>query len=122
MSERPLREDIFNILRVLASRDDLSQRGLSVHLGISLGKTNYLLKKLAHKGLLKIKDFTVGPQKINKVKYVLTKEGLDEQLKLTYYFLKIKEREYRDLKKELEKSLELDRYAQKDRSEIQGAE
>jgi len=107
MSEHPLREDIFKILSVLASRDDLSQRGLSSHLGISLGKTNYMLKSLAHKGLVKIKNFTAGSRKINKVKYILTKEGLDEQLKLTYEFLQIKEKEYFELKKEYEKNLGL---------------
>jgi EPS-associated MarR family transcriptional regulator len=115
MSEHPLREDIFRILSVLASRDDLSQRGLSTHLGISLGKTNYMLKSLAHKGLVKIKNFTIGSRKINKVKYILTKEGLDEQLKLTYHFLRIKEREYLELKRELEKNIEINGIIHKER-------
>ncbi|NQT32497.1 MAG: MarR family EPS-associated transcriptional regulator [Candidatus Omnitrophica bacterium] len=117
MSEHPLREDIFKILSVLASRDDLSQRGLSSHLGISLGKTNYMLKSLAHKGLVKIKNFTAGSRKINKVKYILTKEGLDEQLKLTYLFLRIKEGEYLELKREYEKNIDLVGSAQGDRPE-----
>ena len=114
MSEHPLREDIFKILSVLASRDDLSQRGLSNQLNISLGKTNYMLKTLAHKGLVKIKNFTTGSRKINKVKYILTKEGLDEQLKLTYVFLQIKEKEYLELKREYEKNLDLGGLAQED--------
>ncbi len=102
MNEPPVKEDIFNILRVVASRDDLSQRDLSGHLGMSLGKTNYLLRSLAQKGLIKIKNLTVLPHRIKKVQYILTKEGFDEKLKLTYFFLRRKEKEYFDLKRELE--------------------
>ena len=39
--------------------------------------------------------------KLKKVKYLLTNKGLQEKLKLTYYFLKQKEVEYNRLKKEL---------------------
>ena len=58
------------------------------NLGISLGKTNYLLKELAKKGLLKPKNFTCRGGKIRKVKYILTKKGFEEKLRLTWYFLK----------------------------------
>ncbi|MFC1808688.1 MarR family EPS-associated transcriptional regulator [Candidatus Omnitrophota bacterium] len=102
MNEPPIKEDIFNILRVVSSRNNLSQRDLSGHLGMSLGKTNYLLRSLAQKGFIKIKNLTVLPHRIKKVQYILTKEGLDEKLKLTYFFLKRKEKEYFDLKRELE--------------------
>ena len=93
------KEDIFNVLKVLSTGDDLSQRDLSNHLGISLGKTNYLLKELAKKGWIKAKGFTAQPNKTKKIRYLLTKEGLDNRLKLTYYFLKRKEKEYLELKK-----------------------
>ncbi|MFH1877240.1 MAG: MarR family EPS-associated transcriptional regulator [Candidatus Omnitrophota bacterium] len=102
MNEHPLKEDIFRILRVLASRDDLSQRDLSGQLDMSLGKTNYLLKSLAQRGLIKIMNFTTRTNKIKKVKYILTKEGFEEKLQLTYYYLKRKEKEYLELKRELE--------------------
>lgn len=103
MNEQGIREDIFNILRILSSNNELTQRDLSTHLGISLGKTNYLLKSLTQKGLVKIKNFTARDQKLKKVKYILTKKGLRERLYLTYYFLKIKEKEYLKLKRELGK-------------------
>ena len=99
MNEQELREDIFNVLRVLSNGDDLSQRDLSNRLGVSLGKTNYLLKELVKKGLVKAKKFTVQPDKTKKIRYLVTKEGLDHRLKLTYYFLKRKEQEYLELKK-----------------------
>ena len=103
MNEQPLKEDIFNILRVLSTGDDHSQRGLSDHLGFSLGKTNYLLRELVKKGFIKIGRFTSTGQKLKKAKYILTKKGFKEQVQLTYYYLKIKEKEYLDLKKEMEK-------------------
>ena len=103
MNEHHLKEDIFRILRLLASQDDLSQRDLSGHLGISLGKTNYLIKELIKGGLIKITNFAKGEQKLKKVGYVLTKQGFHTQLELTHHFLKIKEKEYLELKKEAEK-------------------
>jgi len=103
MNEHHLKEDIFRILRLLSSQEDLSQRDLSGHLGISLGKTNYLIKELIKGGLIKITNFARGDQRLKKAGYVLTKEGLHTQLELTHHFLKIKEKEYMDLKKEAEK-------------------
>ena len=101
--EPTLKEDILNILRVLSSNSGLTQRDLSAQLGFSLGKTNYLLKKLAQKGFVKIKNFATKDQKLKKVSYMLTKKGISHQVRLTYYYLKIKEREYLELKGELEK-------------------
>lgn len=98
-----LGEDVFKILRLLSSQEDLSQRDISGHINISLGKTNYLLKSLAKKGLVKIKNFISRGQKLNKVKYILTQKGIEQQAHLTYYYLKLKEKEYLDLKKEAEK-------------------
>ncbi|MFH1318983.1 MAG: MarR family EPS-associated transcriptional regulator [Candidatus Omnitrophota bacterium] len=100
MPEQTLKEDILNILRLLSADEELTQRDLSGHLGVSLGKTNYLLKSLVKKGFLKIKNFTNKNQKVGKVKYLLTKQGLKEKVNLTYHFLKRKESEYNHIKKE----------------------
>lgn len=102
MNEHPLREDIFRILRLLSDREDLSQRDLSGHLGMSLGKTNYLLKEMIKRGLIMVRNFTVRDNKMKKVKYILTKEGFDVKLQWAYYYLKRKEQEYLELKKEFE--------------------
>ncbi len=100
MNGQPLKEDIFSILRILSSNEELTQRDLSVHMGISLGKTNYLLKSLARIGLLEIKNFTIRGQKVSKVRYLLTKNGFEAKVRLTYDFLKKKEQEYSEIKKE----------------------
>ncbi len=102
MNEHPLKEDIFKILRLLSNQEDMSQRDLSGHLDMSLGKTNYLLKSMVQRGLIMVKNFTVRDQKMKKVKYILTTNGLDEKVRLAYYYLKKKEAEYLELKNELE--------------------
>ena len=94
------KEDIFNILRLLSSDEDLTQRDASMHLGFSLGKTNYLLKLLIKKDLIKIKNLISEGNKAKKVKYLLTKKGLKEKINLTYHFLQRKEAEYNSIKKE----------------------
>ena len=103
MDEHLIREDIFHILRLISSKPDLTQRDLSGNLGISLGKTNYLLRKLIKKGLIKAKNFSHRPDKIKKISYILTPKGFKEKIRLTYYFLKRAEAEYNYLKQEWER-------------------
>ncbi len=100
MIEQSQKEDIFNILRVLSSQNDFTQRKLSNRLNFSLGKTNYLLRILIQKGFIEIGNFTKGDQKLRKIKYILTNNGLKHKIRLAYYYLKIKEKEYLDLKRE----------------------
>jgi DNA-binding MarR family transcriptional regulator len=59
------------------------QRDLAQVVGISLGMTNVILKKLAQKGLVAIR-------KINSrnIQYVVTPSGIDEITRRSYRFLK----------------------------------
>ena len=107
MIEQTIKEDIFNILRFLSSKEDLTQRELSHHLDFSLGKTNYLIKILIQKGFIEIGNFTKGDQKLKKFKYMLTKKGFEHKLRLAYYYLKIKEKEFLTLKREVRGTREL---------------
>jgi len=50
-----------------------------------LEKTNHLLKSLRQKGFFK-KKFASKNNRLGKAKYLLTKKGMKEKLKLTYYF------------------------------------
>ena len=101
MSEHTIKEDVLNILRVLSSNEGtVNQRDLSANLGISLGKTNYLIKELIKKGLVKARNFSSGDGKLCKIRYILTKKGLDEYLVLTYEFLQRKELEYKNISQE----------------------
>ena len=95
-----IREDVFNILRILYSNDSPTQRDLSNHLNMSLGKINYLLQVVAKRGFVSIKHFAERGQQAKKLKYLLTKKGLEAKLRYTYYYLQRKEDEYLKLKKE----------------------
>lgn len=97
------KEENLHIIREVHENPSLNQRLLSKRLNISLGKTNYLLKELAKKGIIKIANFTKNPRKGKAVKYFLTKRGLQEKIDLTYHFLKVKEKEYERLKDEYDR-------------------
>jgi len=79
-----------------------SQPSLAKELGLSVGKVNYVLKALIDKGFIKVENFATSKQK-KKYKYLLTKQGIEEKMKLTEKFIARKKREYEELQAELEK-------------------
>ncbi len=91
----------FEILRKIQKNPEASQRELAEKLGFSLGKLNYCLKALQKKGLIKVENFKQNRNKINYL-YLLTPAGLAKKTKLTLNFMKIKMKEYDELKKEIE--------------------
>lgn len=97
------KEDSLRVIREIEENPSLNQRLLSQKLSISLGKTNYLLKELVKKGIIKVAGFSKNPEKARKLKYILTQKGMEEKMILTFHFLKAKEREYNRLKEEYEK-------------------
>ena len=96
-------QDHFDVLRKIQKKPESTQRELAEELGFSLGKLNYCLKALQVKGLVKIRNFSKNPNKINYI-YVLTPRGLVEKTKLTLNFMKRRMKEYEELKKEIKKS------------------
>ena len=100
MNEQALKEENLRIINEIGTNPTITQRTISQKLGISLGKTNYLLKELAKKGLIEVKNFTGNPDKIKKIHYLLTKEGIEHKIELTQHFLKQKEEEYNFIKQE----------------------
>lgn len=97
-------EEALFILREVVSNAELTQRDLAKKIGISLGKTNYLVRELAKKGLVKIGNFSKKNHKLKRISYILTSQGLREKTELTLYFLKRKQEEYENLKREWESS------------------
>ena len=85
------------VLRLLEQRPDMSQRGLSEALGLSLGKTHYVLHALLDKGLVKARNFRRSDNKLAYA-YVLTPNGIREKLQLTRAFLSRKEDEFEQLR------------------------
>jgi EPS-associated MarR family transcriptional regulator len=76
----------FRVLRALAEKPDLNQRQLAELLGVSLGKTNYLLRALLDKGLLKARNFRNSQNKLAYA-YLITPSGLAEKAALTRGYL-----------------------------------
>ena len=95
-------QDHFNVLRKIKNKPDTTQREMAKDLDFSLGKLNYCLRALKQKGLIKIKNFKINPNKSNYI-YVLTPKGISERTKLTINFMKRKMNEYDELKRELGK-------------------
>lgn len=90
------RESSLSVLRLLAEQPNLSQRALSRALGLSLGKTHYLLHALLDKGLIKAQNFKRNDNKLAYA-YLLTPKGLREKLAMTRSFLARKEIEFEEL-------------------------
>ena len=83
-------------LRLLADNPEMSQRQLSQELGLSLGKTHYVLHALLDKGLVKVRNFRRADNKMAYA-YLLTPKGIRDKVVMTREFLARKEAEYEDL-------------------------
>ena len=88
---------VLETLRLLSQQPQLSQRQLSSELGLSLGKTHYVLHALLDRGFVKIKNFRRSDNK-RAYAYYLTPKGMSEKLQLTRSFLARKESEFEVLK------------------------
>ena len=89
------------ILTILKDNPKMTQRQMASELGLSLGKTNYIVRALVDKGWLKLSNFKRSDNKLGYI-YLLTPEGLSEKAILAQNFLKRKSEEYNRLKKEIE--------------------
>ena len=95
-------QDHFNVLRKIDKNPELTQRQFAQELGFSLGKLNYCLKSLKEKGLIKIENFKKNKNKLNYI-YILTPKGIKKKTKLTINFMKLKMKEYEELRADLKK-------------------
>ena len=88
------------LLQMLQQHPELSQRELAARLGVSLGRTHYLLRSLIDKGLLKVENFLRSDRKLGYL-YLLTPAGIEAKLHLTRAYLQRKEAEYHALRQEI---------------------
>ena len=95
-------ETELEILSNLEANPNLTQRQIAKKLGVSLGKTNYLIQALLSKGFLKINNFRKSDNKLGYL-YLLTPKGLEIRRKLTTLYLERKSEEFDKLKKEMER-------------------
>ena len=87
------------ILDEVAKEPAVTQRALAHRLGIALGLTNTYIKRLYIKGHIKIKNL---PK--NRLKYIITPEGLIEKSKLTYGYMHRSITYFRDVREKIEQA------------------
>ena len=91
----------FQLLKLIERSPGLSQRELARELGVSLGKTHYLLRALVEKGLVKANNFRRNDNKLAYA-YLLTPVGVSEKVRLARDYLRRKEVEYQTIVAEIE--------------------
>ena len=79
------------LLEEIEQNHSPSQRYLAKQLNVSLGLVNSFVKRLAKKGYFKI---TTIPK--NRVKYILTPQGVAQKTKLTYEYIHYSYQFYKD--------------------------
>ncbi len=94
-------ETHLKVLRHLEDNPNVTQRELAETLGESLGKTNYCLKALIKKGLVKSKNFKNSANK-RAYLYILTPQGIETKALISVKFLQRKMEEYETLRQEIE--------------------
>ena len=90
----------YRVLKILEQQPDLTQRQLAEELGVSLGKTHYLVKSLIDVGWVKLDNFQRSDNKWGYA-YLLTPMGIAEKATITARFLVRKQREYTQLQEEI---------------------
>lgn len=95
-------ETHYKILKLLQEDPHISQRALADALGVSLGKTNFCLRALIDRGLIKTRNFRNSQNK-TAYAYFLTPKGIKEKASVTIRFLKRKMTEHEVLRQEIER-------------------
>ena len=93
-------------LKHLKDNPHMTQRQLAKILGVSLGKTNYMIRSLLDIGWLKLGNFKRSNNKMGYA-YLLTPKGLADKVTVTKQFLDRKRAEYKQLTSEIN-ALELE--------------
>ncbi|MBK1621812.1 MarR family EPS-associated transcriptional regulator [Lamprobacter modestohalophilus] len=97
-----MNEDLtFLVLRQLQANPKQTQLQLSQAIGISVGRTNYVVRALIERGLLKAEHFRNSKNK-SAYAYLLTPEGIDTKARITARFIQRKRAEYDALRAELD--------------------
>jgi DNA-binding MarR family transcriptional regulator len=88
------------LLEEIEQNPKVSQRELSHKFGIALGVTNACIKRMARRGLIRLKGFPP-----RRIAYYVTPKGFAEKAKLTLHFLSYNIQHYAEMKKLISKKL-----------------
>ena len=101
----PAAEIDLGILEALAEEPSLSQRELAKRAGLSLTRAHFVLKRLAEKGLIKVKNVAASNHKLGYL-YLLTPQGIEEKARLTHAFMHRTAAQYQGMVDRLERAVE----------------
>ena len=79
----------------------VTQRGLASKLGIALGLANIYLRRLMHKGYIKVANV-----QSNRLSYLITPRGIAEKARLTYEFMDYSLHLYKEVRQHLRETLQ----------------
>ena len=96
-SNKPVSEELLELMHILQENPNISQRQLAKEIGLSIGKVNYCLKALIDIGFVKVDNFNNSNQKL-KYAYILTPKGIQQKIIITKQFIAKKLQEYEKLK------------------------
>lgn len=88
------------ILTAIDGGESVSQRSLAGELGIALGLTNLLIRRLVRKGWVRV--IRIRP---NRVRYLLTPTGVAEKARMSHRYLQNSVRFYIDARDRIRESL-----------------
>jgi len=89
-----------HLLNEVANTPDITQRALSRRIGVALGLTNLMLRRLAKKGYIKITG-----TKRSRIRYLITPQGILEKSRLTYEFIQYSLQLYGRVRRSLREQL-----------------
>ena len=101
MANNKDRDIQLSALKYIKDNPQLTQRRLASILGVSLGKSHYLINQLIKKGWVKLKNFKNSQNKVAYL-YILTPKGLKNKTRLTREFLYYKLEQFEIIKEEIE--------------------
>jgi EPS-associated MarR family transcriptional regulator len=90
----------YQLLKLIAEHPEYTQRELAAAMGVSVGKTNFCIKALISKGMVKAENFRRNQDK-GVYAYLLTPKGIEDKAIVTVRFLQRKMAEYDALKVEI---------------------
>lgn len=93
---------LFEVIRLLESRPQISQREVAASLGLNLGNANHCLRALIGRELVKAHNYRKSSNK-RAYLYLLTPAGVARKAELARQFLSVRMKEYEALRMEIER-------------------
>lgn len=93
-------EKEFQLIQEISRNPHRTQRDLSLSVGLSLGMTNLLIKRLARKGLIKVSQLDW-----NRTQYLLTFKGAMEKTRKSYRYSLYTIRVFRQIRENISVAL-----------------